>query len=60
MIQRREDFGFAPEPRETIGIDRDGRRQNFERHLPLQIRISGAIDLAHSAGANLRADFVWA
>ena len=49
MIQRGQHFRFAAEPGEPIGIGGDGRRQHLDRDLALQIRIGGAVDLAHAA-----------
>jgi hypothetical protein len=60
MIQRGEDFGFAPEPAEALDIRRELIRKHFDGDSPLQIRIAGAVDLAHPAFAELSGDFVWA
>ena len=58
MIERREDFGFALEPREPIGIGGEQWRQDLDRDLPLQLRVGGPIHLPHSAFADLRGDVV--
>ena len=58
VVQRREDFRFALKACEPIGITRDRRRQDLDRDLPLQVRVGGAVDLAHPAHANLRGDFI--
>src|SRR6266478_6822470 len=43
------------------GIVAEGpRRQNLERHITLKLLIAGAIDHAHSTGANLFQDAVMA
>ena len=54
MIQRGEDFRFALEPGEPLGIGRDRVGQDLDRDVPLQPRVGGAIDLAHPAGADVR------
>ena len=54
MVQRGEDFGFALEPREALGIRREALRQDLDRDLAFQLRVGGAIHLAHAAGAELR------
>ncbi len=58
MVQRREDFGFALEPRQPLGVCRNGLRQDLDRDLPLQVRVSSAIHLAHAADADLGGDFI--
>jgi len=58
MIQRGEDFGFTLKSREAIGISGHRCRQYFDRDLAFQVRVGGAIHLAHAAGANLRGDVV--
>jgi len=35
MIQRREDFGFALEPHQPLGVCGNGLRQDLDRDLPL-------------------------
>jgi hypothetical protein len=58
MTQRGQDFGFTLKANEAIGIAGDGRRQHFYRHGPLQIRVGRAIDLAHTADADLGGHFI--
>ena len=58
MIERREHFGLALEAREAIRIRRQRRRQDFDRHLTLQLRIGGAVDLSHAAYAEQSDDFI--
>ena len=60
MIQRREDFGFALEPHQPLGVCRNGLRQDLDRDLPLQVRVSSAIHLTHAAHADLGGDFIGA
>jgi hypothetical protein len=58
MIERGEDFGLALKAGEPVGISRDRRRQHLDRDLALQIRVGGAIDLAHPACPERVEDFV--
>jgi hypothetical protein len=58
MIEGSEHLGFALETRQTIGIRGVRRRQEFQRHVTLEARIAGTIDLAHSARAECGEDFV--
>src|SRR5262245_40538337 len=47
MVERREDLSFTVEPRKSIRIERQKLRQCFERDIAPQLRVVGAIDLAH-------------
>ena len=58
MIQRREHARFAIEAREPAGIAREGVRQHLDRHLAAELRVPGAVDLAHAADADERLHFV--
>jgi hypothetical protein len=58
MVQRREQFRFALEPREPIGIRRQRRWQDLDRDLTFQPGVGGAIHLPHAALADLRGDVV--
>ena len=49
MIQRGESFGFPFETREPTGVGRDPGRQNLDGDVPIEFRITGAIDFAHAA-----------
>jgi hypothetical protein len=51
MIQRRDGLGFAVQPCVAIGIGGIRFRQHFDRDLPVQPRVDGAVDLAHAARA---------
>jgi len=51
VIEGRKDVRLALETGAPVGVARDGVRQDLERHVPLQLQIAGAIDLAHSARA---------
>ena len=60
VVQRSQDLGFALEPREARRIGRHRRRQDLDRYVTFELAVSGAIDLAHSAFADFRDDFVGA
>ena len=53
MGERRNRVRFALEPRQRFRIARDGGRNDFDRDVTIQTRVARAIDLAHSAFANL-------
>jgi hypothetical protein len=60
MVQRGEQARFALEPCTGAGIGRHVDRQTFDRHVGFESGVAGEIDLAHSAGADERADLVLA
>ena len=60
MRERGDGLRFALEPRPPIGVGGERGRQDLDRHVTLEPRVPGAIDLAHSAFANRREDFVGA
>jgi hypothetical protein len=41
--------GFALKPADAIGVTEEFIRQDLDRDFTLQLRIAGAIDLAHAA-----------
>ena len=49
MIECRENLRFSSEPRQALGIERDGVGQHLQRDVAAEIRIAGAVDLAHAA-----------
>ena len=51
MIERRENLGFAFEPREAIGIQFKGARQDLERDIAIQLGVARAKYLTHAAFA---------
>src|SRR5262245_28085846 len=53
MRQRRDDFGFALEPRAAIRIVRESGWQYLDRDVAIESRVARAIDLAHPAFAEL-------
>jgi hypothetical protein len=52
MIQRGDSSGFTLEPLAEL------RAGNFDRDVPIQTRVLGAIHFCHAARANKRKDFV--
>ena len=43
MIQRGQHLGFAFKPGQPVGIARERLRQDFERHVLVELGVSGAI-----------------
>ena len=60
MVQRRKNLGLSVETGKPLRISRDEVRQNFERHVTIELRVPRAIDLAHTARAEGGEDLVWA
>lgn len=60
MIQRGEELRFALEAREAIGITGKRFRQDLQGDIALQLRIAGAVHLAHAAGAERAGNLEWA
>ena len=58
MIERREDVCFALEARHALGIQREGIGQDLDRDVATQSGVSGAIHLAHAAGAKGGEDLI--
>ena len=56
--QRREHARLALEAREPLGVAREARGQQLERDVAAELRVLGAEDLAHAAGAELGRDLV--
>ena len=52
--------GFAFKPGEAIRILREGFGQHLERHIAVELRISGSIHLPHAAFADLGGDGIGA
>ena len=46
------------EARQPVGIGRERLGQHFERHVPVELRVAGAVDLTHAALADQADDFV--
>ena len=60
MVQRGEDLGFALEPGQPIGIERESVGQNLERDVAVQTGVARAVDLAHAACADCGENLVTA
>src|SRR6266545_778068 len=60
MIQCPGGLRLLLEPMQAVAVLRECGRQDFDSYIAIQLLIAGAIDLTHSALANLRADFVTA
>jgi len=58
MIQRGQHLGFALESRHVLRIVGQGRGQDLDRDVAVQLGVVGAINLAHAAGAKRRHNFV--
>ena len=52
MFEPGDDLGFALEAFEKIGIFLEGRVQDFDRYIAIQIGVIGFIDRRHAALAN--------
>ena len=57
-IEGGEDLGLTLESREAVGVAGDVGRQHLQRDVAAELGVAGAIDLAHSASAQLGEDFV--
>ena len=60
VIELGEELRFALESRQALLVFRERRGQHFDRHLALQARVGGAVDLPHAALAELGGDLVGA
>ena len=58
MRQRGDGFGFALEPRQSIGVLRERRRQHLDRDIPIETSIARLVDLAHAARTERGHDLV--
>jgi hypothetical protein len=52
MIEGRENFSFSLEARQSVGARCQRHRENLDRDLALQLRVSGSIHLAHPTGSH--------
>ena len=57
-IERGEDLSFPLEPRDPIRICPKSLGQDLQRHLAVQLRVGGLIDLSHPALADEGGDIV--
>src|SRR4030095_7555228 len=60
VVERGQDLRLALEPRQSVRIENEISRKKFDRDVPIQLRIAGAINFAHSAFAHFREYLVWA
>ena len=58
MIQLRDEPRLALEPRAAVGVVREVRAQQFDRDRSIKPRVAREVDLAHSADAEGRLNFV--
>src|SRR5437660_2373185 len=58
MIESPRGLCFLFEPPQSIGVCGKICRKNFDRHVALKLWIVSAVDFAHAARADLRADFI--
>jgi hypothetical protein len=60
MTERCQKLCFPPEAGEPFAVGGEGLPQNLQRHVAIELRVAGAVDLAHAARANQRDDLVGA
>ena len=58
MIERRECFGLALEPRKAFGVGSKDLGQNLERDVTIEAAVAGPVHFAHSTRAQRRDDLV--
>src|SRR6266498_2240947 len=58
MVQGTRRTRFLLKPAQSILIDRESSRQNFDRNVATELAIACTIHFSHPACAKLRADFV--
>ena len=58
MVQRGEQLRLASETGQPLGIGHHLDGQDLDRHLAAELRVGGAVDLAHPAGADRSGDAV--
>ena len=58
MVERGQDAGFALEPCETVRIGGERLRQDLDRDVAIELRVTRPVDLPHAAFANLRRDHI--
>ena len=56
--KRRDRLRLALEPRERVGIGRDGLREDLDRDVPVQLPVPRPVHLPHPARAERREDLV--
>ena len=58
MVQRGEELRLASEPCDTLGILREGRGENLDRDVAVELRVPCAENLAHSSRSERTEDLV--
>src|SRR5215207_2538949 len=58
MIQRGKGLRFTLKPGYALGVRDKGFRQNLDRDVAIQLRVTGSVDLAHAADPKQGADLV--
>jgi hypothetical protein len=58
MVERGEHLRLAFEARKPVGIERVALRQDLQRDVAIELRVTRAIHLAHPARTNRRKYFV--
>ncbi len=58
MVERGQDFGFALETGQPLGVVHEGVGQDLQGDIAVQLGVAGLIDFAHAAGANGGDDFI--
>jgi hypothetical protein len=60
MIQGRDRPSFLLEAPQPVSIARKRFRQNLDRHIAVETRVTGAVHLSHAAGTERRLNLIWA
>ena len=60
VVERRQHLRFTLEAGQPFGITGKGVRQHLDRHVPVEGRVPGTVDLAHAAFADLGGDGIGA
>jgi hypothetical protein len=58
MVERRKRLRLVFEPGQPIGIVDQRVGEDFDRDLPIEMEITGAVDLTHAAGTERILDHV--
>src|SRR5688572_22437042 len=58
MTEGCEQLRFPQKARETVVVNRDSARQDLQRHITIELCLTGPVDLAHAARAEERLNFV--
>jgi hypothetical protein len=58
VVKRSERLRFARESRQAIGVAGESVRQDLQRDIPIEFRVTGSVDLSHATFADQRRNFV--